>query len=273
MADALERIYAAKAAALEQERAHESYEELRARALARASERRGFLSALQRARGAAIVAEIKRASPSAGLIARNFDPVATARTYEAAGVDAISVLTERDHFLGELEHVELVRQVTTCPILRKDFLSTRYHVAQSGAYGADCILLIVAGLDDAALRDCMREASDYALDVLVEAHDETDLRRAVDAGARLLGINNRSLRTLVTDLAVSERLLPQVPESVFVMSESGVRDAQDIARLRARGAQGFLIGESLMRSDDPRASIDSLRRAASVELASASNLR
>jgi indole-3-glycerol phosphate synthase len=262
MVDILQKIFAAKSAQLEQERQREPYDVLRARALARTHERRGFLSALEKAAGRAIVAEIKRASPSSGLIARSFDPTAIARAYEGAGADAISVITERDHFLGELSYLDEVRAVTSRPLLRKDFIWTRYQVAQSAAYGADSILLIVGGMDDAALQESIAEARAYALDVLAEAHDEIELRRALDAGARLVGINNRNLRTLETDLAVSEHLLPKVPAGVFPMSESGMRDASDVARLRAAGARGFLIGEALMQSEDPKALIASLRRGA-----------
>jgi len=258
----LQKIQAAKARLLEEEQAAEPYERMRERALARRAERRAFLAALRASAGAAIVTEIKRASPSAGLIARNFDPVAIARTYEAAGADAISVLTERDHFLGELAFLDQVRAVTTRPILRKDFLWTRYHVAQSAAYGADCMLLLVTLMDDAMLRECMEEAREYDLDVLVEAHDENELQRAVALGAKFIGINNRDLRTLVTDLAVGEHLLPKVPAGVFAISESGMRDAEDIVRLRAAGAHGFLVGEALMRSDDPKALVAALRRGA-----------
>ena len=244
---------------LEQEQEHEPYEVVRAGALARMGERRGFLAALQNAAGGAIIAEIKRASPSSGLIARSFDPVAIARGYDAAGADAISVITERDHFLGELSYLDEVRVSTSRPVLRKDFMWTRYHVAQSAAHGADCVLLIVGGMDDEALRESMQEAAAYSMDVLAEAHDESELRRAIDAGARLVGINNRNLRTLETDLAVSEHLLPKVPPGVFAVSESGMRGASDVARLRASGAHGFLIGEALMRSEDPRSLIAALR--------------
>ncbi len=262
MIDTLETIFAAKAAALEQEQMRESYDVLRARALERLGERRGFLAALEKAAGGAIVAEIKRASPSSGLIARSFDPVSIARAYAAAGADAISVITERDHFLGELAYLDEVRAATSLPILRKDFMWTRYQIAQSAAYGADCVLVIVAGMDDRALHETIDEAAAYALDVLTEAHDEEELQRAVAAGARLVGINNRNLRTLETDLAVSEHLLPKVPPRVFAISESGMRDASDVARLRASGARGFLVGEALMRSDDPASLIAALRRAA-----------
>ena len=262
MPDTLQKIYAAKAALLAEEEAEEPYERLRERALATVPGRRGFLAALRSASGSAIVTEIKRASPSAGLIARNFDPAAIAAMYKEAGADAISILTERDHFLGDLSYLDVVRGVTTRPLLRKDFMWTRYHVAQAAAHGADCVLLIVSGMDDAALRDCLEEARAYALDVLVEAHDEIELRRAVEVGASLIGINNRSLRTLVTDLAVSEHLLPKVPAGIFALTESGMRDAADVVRLRKAGAQGFLVGEALMRSEDPRALIETLRRAA-----------
>ncbi len=262
MTDTLQKIYAARAATLEQEQQRESYDALRSRAFARMSERRGFLAALRRAPGDAIVAEIKRASPSAGLIARSFDVVAIARAYAAAGSDAISVLTERDHFLGELAYLDEVRAVSACPLLRKDFMWTRYQIAQSAAYGADCVLLIVGGMDDAALRECMDEASRYGIDVLAEVHDEVELRRAVAAGASLVGINNRNLRTLETDLAVSEHLLPKVPPGIFAISESGMRDASDLSRLRTAGARGFLIGEALMQSDDPKTLVEALRRGA-----------
>ena len=262
MPDTLQKIYAAKGALLGEEQAREPYDAVRERALVRAGQRRSFSAALRAASGSAIVAEIKRASPSAGLIARNFDPPSIARAYELAGADAISVITERDHFLGELSFLDDVRSVTTLPLLRKDFLWTRYHVAQSAAYGADCVLLIVGGMTDEALRECLEEAALYALDALVEVHNEPELDRAAAAGAALVGINNRNLRTLVTDLVVSEHLLPKVAPGVFALSESGMRDASDIARLRTAGAHGFLIGEALMRAEDPTALIESLRRGA-----------
>jgi indole-3-glycerol phosphate synthase len=257
--DTLQKIYAAKASVLAHEQAREPYDAVRSHALARAGDRRGFLAALQKAAGGAIIAEIKRASPSSGLIARSFDAVAIARTYDTAGVDAISVITERDHFLGELSYLEEVRAVTSRPLLRKDFMWTRYQIAQSAAYGADCVLLIVGGMDDTALRECMDEAGTYGLDVLAEAHDGGELKRAIDAGAKLVGINNRNLRTLETNLAVSEHLLPKVPSGILAISESGMRDASDVSRLRAAGARGFLIGEAVMRSGDPASLIATLR--------------
>ena len=262
MSDILARIYQAKAAALEEEQAREPYAAVQERARARVPQRRGFLAALAAATNGAIVAEIKRASPSSGLIARSFDAAAIGRAYEGARVDAISVITERDHFLGELSYLDDVRAVTSRPLLRKDFIWTRYQVAQSAAYGADCILLILAGIDDASLRECLDEARKYDLDVLAEAHDEPELRRALCADVRLLGINNRNLRTLETDLAVSEHLLPKVPPEIFALAESGMRDASDLVRLRAAGARGFLIGEALMKAEDPAEFIAALRRGA-----------
>ena len=250
MSDFLDRIFAAKARATGRDELRESYDAVRSRALERKKDRRPFAAALRNAAGPAIIAEIKRASPSAGLISSDFQPAQIATSYDAAGVDALSVLTESDHFLGELRFLDIVRSQTTRPILRKDFLSTPYEVAQSAAYGADAILLIVAGLDDETLCFAMSCAALYDLDVLVEVHDESELRRAVSAGATLIGINNRNLRTFQTDLSVSERLIPLVPSGVTVISESGVRTVADITRLLVRGARGFLIGETLMRSDN-----------------------
>jgi indole-3-glycerol phosphate synthase len=260
----LSKLYAAKAAALEEEERREPYAAVLARAQQRVSARRPFAAAIAAAKGPAIVAEIKRASPSVGLIARNFDPAAIASTYELAGADAISVLTEADHFLGDLSYLDVARAHSTRPILRKDFLSTPYQIAQSAAHGADAVLLIVAGLDDAVLRSLVAEAKRFALDTFVEIHDEEELHRALALEPSVLGINNRDLRTFETDLAVTEHLLPMIPPGVLVISESGVHDADDIIRLHGAGARGFLVGEALMRSDDPAAFIEDLKRASPV---------
>lgn len=259
--DILSRIYDAKARVSAKEEEREPYAIVRDRALASRGGRRGFLHALRSAHGPAIIGEIKRASPSAGLIARNFDPAALARAYHGAGVDCISVLTESDHFLGELEYLHVARSNAARPLLRKDFLSTPYQVAQSAAYGADAILLIVAGLSDDALRACMEEAAAYDLDALVEIHDAAELERALALGAALIGINNRNLRTFETDLGVSEYLLPRVPQGVVAVSESGMRGPEDIQRLHDAGARGFLVGEALMRSEDPGAAIRAFKSA------------
>ncbi|MEO9171175.1 MAG: indole-3-glycerol phosphate synthase TrpC [Candidatus Baltobacteraceae bacterium] len=258
--DILKKIYSAKAAHLEREMRSEPYEAIRKRAQASVATRRPFLDALKARSGSAIIAEIKRASPSAGLISRDFDPEAIACTYERAGVDAISIITEQDHFLGDLEFVPKVRAVVTCPLLRKDFLTTPYHIAQSAAYGADCVLLIVNGLTGEEIGDCLAEAKAYRLDVLLEVHDTNDLERALRFDVNFVGVNNRNLRTMTTDLAVSEYVLPEVPSGVFAISESGMRVAEDLERLRRAGARGFLIGEALMRSGNPAELIASLKR-------------
>lgn len=260
MADVLQRIFSESAERFSAAERSESYERVRARALERMGERRPFLGALRAADGTAIIAEIKRASPSAGLLARNFDPAEIARGYDPSA-DAISVLTEPDYFLGELGFLDVVRSVTRRPLLRKDFLGSRYAVAQSAACGADCVLLIVSALSEDTLRECLEEAKQYALDALVEVHDEDELRRALEAGAELVGVNNRDLRTLQTDLAASELLLPQVPRDVFAVSESGMHGVEDLQRVRFAGARGFLIGEALVRAEDPKALIASLKAA------------
>jgi indole-3-glycerol phosphate synthase len=265
VANALESIFAAGSERSATAERAESYDNVRAKAMRRRPERRSLLDALRSANGTAIIAEIKRASPSAGLLTHNFDPVAIARSYTAAGADAISVLTEPDYFLGDLAFLDAVRDVTHLPLLRKDFIARRYDVAQSAAYGADGVLLIVAVLDDVALRACLDEAAAYALDALVEVHDEEELNRAVAAGARFVGVNNRDLRTLTTDRALSELLLPSVPAGIFAISESGIHDAEDLRRIRRAGASGFLIGESLMRSQSRRELIASFKAALEAE--------
>jgi len=257
--DMLEKLYALKAKVRESEEQREPIDVVRERAGNRIGERRGFEAALAAASGPAIIAEIKRASPSVGLIVREIDPAAIAREYATAGADAISVLTEADHFLGDLAYVDEARAAVKLPILRKDFLSTRYEVAQSAAYGADAVLAIVAGLTDEQIGEMMDEAKRFALDVLVEVHDASELARAVRFGATLLGINNRDLHTFETNLAVTEELLPLVPAGAIAISESGVRTQEDTRWLSRAGARGFLIGESLMRSDDKTAMLRALK--------------
>jgi indole-3-glycerol phosphate synthase len=261
MEDTMRAIYSAKARRLSSEEAREPYAELRERALARVSERRSFLGVFRGGARNVIIAEIKKSSPSAGTIASDFDPVAIARAYEAGGAGALSILTEETRFDGDLSYLDLVRRASHVPLLRKDFLWTRYQMAQSAAYGADCVLLIVAGMDDAALRECLDEARAYALDALVEVHNEDELRRALQLGAAIIGMNNRNLRTLVTDLTIGERLLAKIPSDVVAVSESGMRDRSDVARMSKAGARGFLIGEALMRAHDPAELLRSLRTA------------
>jgi indole-3-glycerol phosphate synthase len=257
--DMLEKLYAAKAVARAADEVRESIAVVRERAENRRSERRPFGAALRGATGAAIIAEIKRASPSVGLIVRDLDPAAIARDYDVAGADAISVLTEADHFLGDLAYLDIVRSAAKRPVLRKDFLATRYDVAQAGAYGADAVLAIVAGLTDTQMTELMDEAQRFDLDVFVEVHDEAELHRALAAGATLLGINNRNLHTFETNLAVTAELMPLVPPDVFTISESGVRTNEDTAWLTTCGVRGFLVGETLMRSDEKVATIRALK--------------
>ncbi len=261
MTDMLEKLYAAKAEARSADEAREPLAVLRERAHTRTADRRAFLEAVARARGPAVIAEIKRASPSVGLIVPHLDPAQVARDYEEAGADAISVLTEADHFLGDLAYLDVAREASSLPILRKDFLRTRYEVVQSAAYGADAILAIVAGLTDEQLVEILDEARQHRLDVLVEVHTEEELRRAVAAGAKLLGINNRNLHTFETDLAITEELLPLVPRGVVTISESGVKSQDDVRRLVEHGARGVLVGESLMRAEDKDEAIRALKGA------------
>ncbi len=259
--DVLKKIYAAKAQHLEDEMAREPYGMIRERAKASVATRRPFLEKLRDESPSGLVTEIKRASPSAGLIARDFDAAAIAEMYERAGADCISILTESDHFLGDIRFVSQVREVVSLPLLRKDFLTHPYQVAQTAAYGADCILLIVGGLRDEQIQACLEEATHYKLDVLMEVHDVKNLDRALEfQGVNFIGVNNRNLRTMITDLAIGEHILPKVPRGIFAISESGVANPADMERLRKAGAKGFLIGEALMKSDDPAALIKSLKR-------------
>jgi indole-3-glycerol phosphate synthase len=246
----LDKLYAAKRIVREADEAREPLDAVRERAAARMNERRPLAASIANARGNAIVAEIKRASPSVGLIVRDIDPAEIARDYAAAGADAISVLTESDHFLGDLAYLDIARAAAPLPILRKDFLTTPYEVAQSAAYGADAVLAIVAGLSDEQIAGMFAEARRWQLDVLVEVHNEEQLHRALAHGATLLGINNRDLRTFETNLAVTEELLPLVPPGTLVISESGLRTQDQTQHLARLGARGFLIGETLMRAPD-----------------------
>jgi indole-3-glycerol phosphate synthase len=261
----LSQIYAAKAAVSAREEELVSEDRVRHLAAAGVAQRRPFIAALRRAARPAIIAEIKRASPSAGSIAPNVDVARIAQAYEAAGATAISVVTETDHFLGDLTYLEEARRATGLPLLRKDFLWTSYHVAQSAAFGADALLLIVAGISDEVLQARLDDAQRYALDVVVEVHDDAELRRAVRAGAQLIGVNNRNLSNLSVDLGISEMLLPKIPAGIYALSESGIGTAADAVRMVAAGAEGLLIGETLMRSDSPEEFIGAVRRACSHE--------
>jgi indole-3-glycerol phosphate synthase len=203
------------------------------------------------------IGEIKKASPSAGVIAEDFDPVRTALVYHDAGADCISVLTDEKFFQGHLDYLALIRNKVPRPILRKDFTIDEVQIYQAALAGADAVLLIVAALADDELKRFKAVADQIGIDCLIEIHDETELRRALDAGADFIGINNRNLSTFDVDLKVTERLAPKVPNGCTMVSESGIRTAEDLRRVVAAGAHAALIGESLMRATDPRALLES----------------
>lgn len=228
-------------------------------ALERAPEIRSFKKALA-ARNPAIIAEIKRASPSAGVIRKDFDPLSIAREYRDAGAAALSVLTEVQHFQGGLETLSMLRWNTLTPLLRKDFLVDRYQVLEARLAGADAILLIAALLDDAALKMLRLEAERLGMDALIEVHDEAELERALESGATLVGVNNRDLRTFEVSLEVSLKLASKLPKQVFAVSESGIRTSDDILKLLDAGYRGFLVGERLMRAASPGAALAELLR-------------
>ena len=200
--------------------------------------------------GTNIIAEVKRRSPSKGIIRENFDPEEIAANYSANGAACLSVLTEEDFFDGSLEYLSAIRVVTGLPLLRKDFIFDDYQVFEAADAGADCILLIAAMLEPSRLNELMLLAYSLGLDVLVEVHDEKELEAVIDLDVRLLGVNNRNLRTFETSLETSVRLARALPREIVLVSESGIRTPQDIAYLKAAGYHAFLIGEEFMRSED-----------------------
>jgi len=252
VSDILERIADYKRDEVAEARRAESQDAVEARAKA-ASPPRGFRTALERAAAPgklALIAEVKKASPSKGLIRADFDPPALARAYQAGGAACLSVLTDAPSFQGADAYLVAARAATSLPALRKEFLVDPWQVAQSRALGADAILVILAISDDALAGDLLAEAARLGMDALVEAHDETEVDRAVALGATLIGVNNRDLRSFVTDLAVTERLAARVPQDRLLVTESGIASAADIGRLAAAGARAMLVGESLMRQPD-----------------------
>ncbi|HEY7984812.1 MAG TPA: indole-3-glycerol phosphate synthase TrpC [Ktedonobacterales bacterium] len=250
----LERIVAATMADLVARQAALPLAEVRARALA-AAPPRPFAAALtpEAAGPARLIAEIKRASPSRGLLSERFDPVARAVAYAAGGAAAISVLTEPHYFQGALEHLTAVRAAVVLPVLRKDFLLDPYQVYEARAAGADAVLLLCALLDDGELRVLLSLARDLGMAALVEAHDDLEVARAVRAGATVIGVNSRDLRTFAVDPEVPLRAARLVPPDRLLVAESGVRTAADVARMRAWGASAVLVGEALMRAPEPAA--------------------
>jgi indole-3-glycerol phosphate synthase len=229
----------------------------------RQSPLRDFVGALRAKIAAgepAVIAEMKQASPSRGVLRPVYDPGAIAGRYEAGGAACVSVLTDRDFFLGAPEHLRAARAACKLPVLRKDFIIDPYQIAEARALGADAILLIVAALDDARLAALEATASSFGMAVLVEVHDAEELARALSLATPLIGINNRDLKSFEVRLETTLGLLPQVPQDRLVIAESGIAAPADVARLRAAGVQAFLVGEAFMRAADPGAALAALFR-------------
>ncbi|NEX17275.1 MAG: indole-3-glycerol phosphate synthase TrpC [Halochromatium sp.] len=251
--DILKRIVARKQEEVTERKLRISQRALQVR-VADARPPRGFAEALQArvaAGNAAVIAEIKRASPSKGVIRADFHPADLARSYSRGGASGLSVLTDRDFFQGDDQHLIEARAACGLPVIRKDFIIDPYQVLEARALGADCILLIAACLDDAALSDLAALAADLGLDVLIEVHDAEELKRALVVPSRLLGINNRDLRSFEVDLQTTLSLKAQVPKDRLLITESGIHTRDEVALMRTNGIHAFLVGESLMRTPDP----------------------
>ena len=231
---------------------------LRNQAEASIATRRPFAPALT-ANPPAIIAEIKKASPSKGVFTSSFNPAAIARSYQQGGAAVLSVLTDTAHFQGSLDHLEQARQAVTIPVLRKDFTIAPIHVIEAAAHGADAILLIAAILTTGQLRDYRELAAEYGMAALVEVHDEDELQSAADSGAQIIGVNNRNLHTFEVNLETALRLAPRIPGHAIRVAESGIDSAADVHRLADAGYQAFLVGEHLMRSTNPVTALQALR--------------
>jgi len=251
--DILKKILARKSEEIAERRQRHSIAELRERA--EAVERpRGFVRALRnrvKAGKAAVIAEIKKASPSKGVIREDFRPADIARSYAAGGATCLSVLTDRDFFQGAEVYLDMARTACYLPVIRKDFLVDPYQIYEARAIGADCILLIAAALDDAGLAELAQLATDLGMDVLVEVHDGHELERALLLNLPLIGINNRNLRSFEVSLQNTLELLPSIPEDRLVVTESGIFTPEDVALMRGNGVHAFLVGEAFMKAEDP----------------------
>ncbi len=260
--DILDRIVAHVRGQLDSRRREHPVESLKDSPLYQRSPR-GFLESLSRP-GRHVIAEVKRASPSQGVIRQDFDPVGIASGYQANGATALSVVTEERFFDGSLRYLSDIRPTVSLPLLRKDFVVDAYQLAEARSFGADAVLLIAAILDEGELAALHAEARALSLDVLVEVHSEPELEAALRVGASMVGINNRDLRTFRVDLGVAEALLPRLPSHVLAVCESGIKDVGHVERLEASGARVFLVGETLMRAGDPGAKLAELLGAASA---------
>lgn len=254
MADILQRILRRKAEEISERARDLSLRDLSARVAEQADSPRDFYAALEQkvqARQPAVIAEIKRASPSQGLIRANFDPPAIARSYADHGAACLSVLTDQDFFQGHERYLQQARHAVALPVLRKDFMIDAWQIYESRQIGADCVLLIVAALGDAALMELSQLALELGMEVLVEVHDGEELERALATPARLIGINNRNLRTFETSLNTTLDLIDQVPRDRLLITESGIHTPDHVGHMIEHGVYGFLVGEAFMRADDP----------------------
>lgn len=256
MSDILEELSALRRADAEGREKTVPMREMMRRAAAAPSPR--DFAAVFRRDGVNVIAELKRASPSEGMIREDFHPAELAKELEGAGAGALSVLCEPHRFLGHEDYLSAARGVTSLPVLYKDFVTTRYQVAAARAAGADAVLLIAAVLDDAALADLLGFAHEVGLRALVETHDAEEISRAVQSGAQVIGVNCRDLRNFSTDVSLLERLVDGIPRPCLRIAESGIRDAASISRVREAGADGFLVGTALMRAPSPGVTLKNL---------------
>lgn len=258
--DILKKILARKQEEIAERLGHTSIDDLK-KQIESTSPVRGFIKAIKKklAQGeAAVIAEVKKASPSKGLLRENFVPAQIAASYETGGAACLSVLTDKDFFQGCEAYLKQARDACSLPVIRKDFIVDPYQVYEARAMGADCILLIVAALDDSAMHSLYQLANELGMDVLVEVHDADELVRALKLELALVGINNRNLRTFETSLRTTVDLLGSIPSDVIVVSESGLHKSEDIAMLRQHDVNTFLIGEAFMRCDDPGGALKDL---------------